>query len=128
MEQEQPATVSAWDVLKPNADKLKGLDRLLRGVGMLALSSLRDNVTIATLLEAHAATRPQHPALVFEDRVWTYAQFNAAANRYARTLRDGGVRPGEVVGVLLDNRPETLLLVAALAKLGAAAGMCNTKQ
>ncbi len=128
MRNEAPDTLSAWDVLKPGADKIRGLDRLFKGMGLLALSRFKDNVTIATLLESHAATQPQHPALTFENRKLTYAQFNAAANRYARVLKDGNITRGDVVGVLLDNRPETLLLIAALAKLGAAAAMCNTRQ
>lgn len=123
-----PATLSPWDVVKPSADKLVGIDRVLKGAGLLALSRFRDNVTIATLMETHAKTRPHHPALAFEGKSWTYEQFNAAANRHARALRDGGIGRGDVVGVLLDNRLETLQLVMALAKLGAAAGMCNTKQ
>ncbi|GAB3671338.1 long-chain-acyl-CoA synthetase [Salinisphaera aquimarina] len=121
-------TISAWDVLKPSADKLSGIDRLLRGVGLLLMSNFRDNMTIATLIEAHAGRRPHHDALTFETQRYNYAQLNACANRFARSLKAGGVGKGDVVGVLLGNRPETLILVAALAKLGAAAAMCNTKQ
>ena len=121
-------TLNVWDVLKPTPDKLRGADRLLKGAGLLLQSKFRDRMTIATLLEAHAGRRPEHPALTFEGQRWTYAQFNALANRYARTFKAGGIGAGDVVGVLLDNRPEALIAVAALAKLGAAAAMCNTKQ
>ena len=121
-------TLSVWDVLKPTADKLTGVDRLLMGGGILLKSKFKDNLTIATLIEDHAGRRPQQDAITFENQRYTYAQLNAQANRYARTLKTGGVGRGDVVGVLLDNRPETLIIVAALAKLGAAAAMCNTKQ
>ncbi|MES1923717.1 long-chain-acyl-CoA synthetase [Salinisphaera sp. T31B1] len=121
-------TISAWQLLRPTADKLSGVDRLLKGVGLLLMSRFRENMTIATLIEAHAGKRPQQDALTYLDQRYTYAQFNAAANRFARTLKAGGIGHGDVVAILLDNRPETLLLVAALAKLGAAAAMCNTKQ
>jgi len=128
MSQSERDTLNVWDVLKPTAAKLAGLDRLLMGAGMLLVSRFRDNLTIATLIEHHAGRRPQQDALTFENQRYTYAQFNGQANRFARVLKDGGIGRGDVVGVLLDNRPETLLLVAALAKLGAAAAMCNTKQ
>lgn len=121
-------TVSVWDVLKPTADKLAGLDRLMLGAGLLLKSKFKNNLTIATLIEKHAGQSPQRDALTFEDQRYTYAQFNAEANRYARALKSGGVGHGDVVGVLMENRPEVLIIVAALAKLGAAAAMCNTKQ
>jgi len=121
-------TISAWDVLKPSADKFKGLHQLVRGGGLLARSRFSDKLTIATLVERHARRRGRQDALTFEDQRWSYAEFNAAANRYARALKAGGVASGDVVGVLIGNRPETLVLVTALAKLGAAAAMCNTKQ
>lgn len=128
MDESRRDIVTAWDVLKPSIHNLRGADRLLKGAGLLLRSRFRDDMTIATLVEAHARRRPEHPALLFEDRRWSYAQFNAAANRYARTLAIGGVGTGDVVGVLLENRPETLLLVAATAKLGAVAAMCNSRQ
>jgi acyl-CoA synthetase (AMP-forming)/AMP-acid ligase II len=121
-------TLSIWDVLRPTADKLRGVDRLLMGAGILLKSRFKDNLTIATLIEGHAGRRPQHDAVTFENQRYTYAQLNAQANRFARTLKAGGIGHGDVVGVLLDNRPEALIVVAALAKLGAAAAMCNTKQ
>lgn len=128
MSQPERDTLNIWDVVKPTAEKMAGLDRLLAGVGLLLKSRFSDNLSIATLIENHAARRPQHDALTFENQRYTYARFNAQANRFARVLKQGGIGRGDVVGVLLDNRPETLLLVAALAKLGAAAAMCNTKQ
>lgn len=128
MSDSQRSVVTAWDVLKPTRDQFENLGAVARGVAMLARSQFVDRLTIATLIEQHAARRPQHPALVFEARQWTYAEFNAAANRYARVLAAAGVGSGDVVALLADNRPDTLMLVAALAKLGAAAAMCNTKQ
>ncbi len=128
MSDSQRAVVTAWDVLKPTRDQFEHLGAVARGVGMLARSRFRDRLTMATLIEDHAARRPQHPALVFEGREWTYADFNIAANRLARVLASAGIGAGDVVALLVDNRPETLMLVAAAAKLGAAAAMCNTKQ
>lgn len=121
-------TLNAWDVLKPSADKFTNLGAMMRGVSMLAKSRFGDMPTLARLVERHAARRPQHVAVTFESQRISYAQFNATANRYARTLKDAGIGAGDVVAVLIDNRPETLMLVAALSKIGAAAAMCNTKQ
>ncbi|AWN15979.1 long-chain-acyl-CoA synthetase [Salinisphaera sp. LB1] len=128
MSDSQRSIVTAWDVVKPTRDQFENLGAVARGIGMLVRSRFRDRLTIATLIEAHAAHRPQHPALAFEGREWTYAEFNAAANRLARVLAAAGIGADDVLALLVDNRPETLMLVAAAAKLGAAAAMCNTKQ
>ncbi|MGN8158725.1 long-chain-acyl-CoA synthetase [Salinisphaera sp. RV14] len=128
MSDSQRSIVTAWDVVKPTRDQFENPGAVARGIGMLVRSRFRDRLTIATLIEAHAAHRPQHPALAFEGREWTYAEFNAAANRFARVLAAAGIGAGDVLALLVENRPETLMLVAAAAKLGAAAAMCNSKQ
>ncbi|MES0873746.1 long-chain-acyl-CoA synthetase [Sinimarinibacterium thermocellulolyticum] len=84
--------------------------------------------SIGRVLEKLAASQPRHPALRFEERVWTYSEFNAWANRIASMLRQQGVRAGDSVAILMENRPEVLACVAATVKLGAIAGMINHQQ
>ncbi|MBW1683621.1 MAG: AMP-binding protein [Deltaproteobacteria bacterium] len=75
------------------------------------------NGTIAEILRAHAAN--DAPALLFEDRRWTYREYvQACAERAALLLslrRDGPFH----VGVLLDNVPEYPMLLGAAALAGA---------
>jgi len=60
----------------------------------------------------HAATRPDHPAIIMtgSGEQMTYGELDAAANRFARVLRSRGMGPhadgGDAFGVLLENRPE----------------------
>ena len=49
-------------------------------------------------------------------------------NRYANFLWDRGFRKGDAVAILLENRPEVLVTVGALAKIGAVASLINTNQ
>jgi fatty-acyl-CoA synthase len=74
--------------------------------------------TIAEILRGHAAN--DAPALLFEDRRWTYREYvQACAERAALLLslrRDGPFH----VGVLLDNVPEYPMLLGATALAGAA--------
>lgn len=120
--------VTLWDIVKPDPKRLRGLGRVGRGVGLLVCARLFERISIGMLVEHHAGARPQHPALCFEGREYSYAEFNATANRYARALKAAGIRHGDTVAVLLENRPETLIAVTAIVKLGATAAMCNTKQ
>ncbi|MFJ6671323.1 amino acid adenylation domain-containing protein [Actinosynnema sp. NPDC091369] len=79
-----------------------------------------DDRTAHEVVAAHARTRPGATALVFEDRTTTYGELDAAANRLAHHLLDSGVRPGDLVGVLLDRRTELVVALLAVLKAGAA--------
>ncbi|MFE9749521.1 amino acid adenylation domain-containing protein [Saccharothrix saharensis] len=79
-----------------------------------------DDRTAHEIIAAHAHTRPDATALVFEGRTTTYRELDAAANRLAHHLLDSGVRPGDLVGVLLDRRAELVVALLAVLKAGAA--------
>ncbi len=72
-------------------------------------------------LEVHSRFRPEAEALVDIDngRRWTYSQLHRDSLRWAARLRDSGVRPGDRVAVLAQNRGETFALLFACAGLGA---------
>jgi fatty-acyl-CoA synthase len=75
---------------------------------------------LADVPAAHAAVRPHAPALRFEGRDWSYAEFAAACDGLARTLWHGWrVRPGDRVAWLGANHPAQLMLLFALARIGA---------
>ncbi len=76
-------------------------------------------MNIGHALTHHARFRPQHPAFVFEDRVQTYAEFNAYVNRMAHALAGAGIRKGDKVAAVLPNCPELWALYWAAAKTGA---------
>ena len=110
---------------------LKGLPDtpiVLRGLWNLATVKPATKLSIGLVVERHAERTPQAVALVFEGRQWTYQAFNAWANRIAASLASAGVKPGDSVAILMENRAETLACVTAVVKLGAAAGMLNHQQ
>ncbi|MEL6237312.1 MAG: acyl-CoA synthetase, partial [Pseudomonadota bacterium] len=65
---------------------------------------------------AHAATRPDHPAIIMtgSGARMTYGELEAASNRFAHLLRARGMGPsaegGDAFGVLLENRLEYFVL------------------
>ena len=81
---------------------------------------------IARLVEDKAERLADRTAVVFEGASVTWAELNASANRYARTLESLGVARGDTVSVLMENRIEILTTIVALSKLGAIAGLINT--
>lgn len=74
--------------------------------------------SVAALLLARA--EDDNPALLFEDQSWTWREFVAEAQVRAEVLRRLRVpdRPWHI-GVLMDNEPEYLFLIAGAALCGA---------
>src|SRR5918995_6796648 len=73
--------------------------------------------TIAELVRARAAD--EHPAILFEDESWSYAEYVTACAERAALLGELR-RPGPFhVGVLLDNVPEFAMWLGAAAVSGA---------
>jgi acyl-CoA synthetase (AMP-forming)/AMP-acid ligase II len=125
---ESPQPIAARDLLRALARLAPEARRALRGG--LGMAGLKAGTTgsIGLLLEQCAREHPARTALLFEGRRWTYREFNAWSNRLAARLRAAGVRRGDTVGILFENRPVMLALVAAVSKLGAVAGMLNPNQ
>ncbi len=120
--------VSFGDVLRGALKTLP--DTLTVNRGLFNLVTLKPDTlnSIGLLIQRHAERTPSAPALLFEDQRWTYAEFNAWANRIAAVLKAQGVGSGDAVAILMENRPEVLACVAAAVKLGAVAGMLNHQQ
>jgi len=78
-------------------------------------------ITIADWIERWARERPEAPAIFFQDRVVTYRDLDCGANRYARWAYAQGLRKGDVVTLLMDNRPEYLMAWIGLVKNGCVA-------
>ena len=55
--------------------------------------------TLPDLIRAHAAERPDHPALVEGSQRMTYGSLAALMDRVASALQRDGVRSGEVVAI-----------------------------
>lgn len=119
------STVRLRDIARGALAGLPDTLGTLRGVGTLLKVRLGASLSVGAMVERNADAHPEHPALLFEERRWTYAEFNAWANRLAHALRRAGVAAGDTVALLMENHAGTLACVAALAKLGAVAGMLN---
>jgi crotonobetaine/carnitine-CoA ligase len=78
--------------------------------------------TLAEVVRAAAARWTDRIAWVFEhtDQQLTFAEIDRRSDALAALLVGLGVRSGDRVAVMLDNRPEFPLCWLALAKLGAA--------
>lgn len=82
-------------------------------------------MNIASIL-IHAVERyPNHEALVFLGRRWTYESWNARINRFAQALAELGVRPFDRVALYLSTNEASVTTYFACQKLGAVAVPMN---
>ena len=76
------------------------------------------------LFESRARATPDAIAVAHASdgghRCLTYGQLNADANRLARLLAAGGVRPGDRVGICMERGVHQIVAVLAIVKAGAA--------
>ena len=107
---------------------LPRVPRMLQGLYYAGIRNRERQLSLAWALERATRLFPDSPALMDESRRLSYRQFNAWANRLAWTFKADGVRHGDVVAVMLENRLELLAVLAALAKLGAIGALLNTSQ
>ncbi len=77
--------------------------------------------TLRAMFAAACARAPQACVLVCEGRQVSYAQCDAIAQRLAGGLAARGVQAGARVVMFIDNRPEFVFVLLALAHLGAIA-------
>lgn len=73
----------------------------------------------SSILDHHLAQRPDAVAVTQEDRRLTVRTLHDRVNRLAAGLTELGIGRGDVVGLLLHNRPEFLELVYAVNRVGA---------
>ncbi|MGW0159042.1 long-chain-acyl-CoA synthetase FadD6 [Mycobacterium sp. NPDC003323] len=114
------------------ATKIPGLildaPAIVRGVltGMGARPTAK--TSIGKVFQERAAQYGDKVFLKFEDQQITYRKANETVNRYAAVLAAKGVGHGDVVGIMLRNSPDSVLLMLATVKCGATAGMLNYHQ
>ncbi|WP_327097049.1 amino acid adenylation domain-containing protein [Nocardia vinacea] len=72
------------------------------------------------LIEHTVRAYPNAPAVEFGDRIMSYSQLNAYANRIARQLVAVGVKMGDAVGLCVDRSIDQIAAVVGIVKAGCA--------
>jgi acyl-coenzyme A synthetase/AMP-(fatty) acid ligase len=105
-------------------------DRIYRfyraGKGLL-FANPASNQTIAFQFEQHATgENAGRPFLIYRDRRFTYAEANKQVNRHSSAFKGLGLKKGDVVALVMENRPEFLWHYLGAAKLGVIVSLINT--
>lgn len=86
----------------------------------------KKNLTIADIFHTNVAKSPEKVAIVSETHSWTFRQLNEFSNRIANVFHSHGYKKGDVVGLLLENRPEFVGTWLGLSKIGVITPLINT--
>jgi fatty-acyl-CoA synthase len=101
---------------------------MVRGALTGLLARPGSKASIGTVFADRAARHGGRVFLRFGEQQLTYGEANATANRYAAVLAARGVGHGDVVGLMLRNSADAVLMMLAVVKCGAVAGMVNYHQ
>ena len=76
-------------------------------------------INLATLIEASAKDYPTNTAVIFNDRKFSYAELNGAANMFANALSKLGIGKGDNVALMMPNLPYFPIAYYGILKTGA---------
>lgn len=77
------------------------------------------NKTVAQLFEEQVEKTPDNIAVVFEDKKLTYRELNEKSNQLANYLRNKGIKPNDIIGIMLPRSLELLISILGVLKSGA---------
>ncbi|KLO31327.1 long-chain-acyl-CoA synthetase [Mycolicibacter heraklionensis] len=101
---------------------------ILRGLWTGLRARPTSKASIGKVFQDCAARFSDRVFIRFGEQQLTYREANETVNRYAAVLAARGVGHGDVVGIMLRNSPDAVLMMLAIAKCGGVAGMLNYHQ
>jgi citronellyl-CoA synthetase len=125
---EHSDVITITDVAERIPKLLKKLPHVVHGLILANDTSPTKPMGFGCEFERAARENPYGIALYYRDVQYTYTQFNEWANKIAHYLLSCGIKKGDVVTLLIENRPELLVTSLACAKVGAIAALVNCSQ
>ncbi len=84
------------------------------------------NASLAHMFEEAVDQYSSRPFMYFDDEIWTYERTNKAANTLAKYLVSRGVNHSDRVVLFMQNRPDYIVTLLALNKIGAIGVLINS--
>lgn len=102
---------------------------VIQGLGSFALTMKKREIfgwTIADGIETACDTFGNKKAIVFNHQEqYTFKNWDQKANQIARWAQKVGIKKGEVVALVMENRPEFMFFWSGLSKIGAVGALIN---
>jgi fatty-acyl-CoA synthase len=110
---------------RPQTPKLSPSKDWVRALELTARIEKAPTRTLPVVIEELAATAPDAPALLSEREQFTFAELAGRARRYARWALGEGLGKGDVVALVMSNRPEYLAVWLGLSRVGVVTALIN---
>lgn len=82
--------------------------------------------SIRDVIESAVRKRPDKVFFLFQDKQFTFEEFDRNINQVANGFRKLGVKKGDRVAVMMNNKPELAFIWLGLSKIGAVFTPINT--
>ncbi|MBY8986686.1 MAG: AMP-binding protein [Candidatus Lokiarchaeota archaeon] len=83
---------------------------------------------VGSYLEYQANQIPNRPAILFEDKCWTWDELNQESNRFANYFLNLGLKYDDVVAIIMENCPEYLFSSTGINKIQGISSLINVNQ
>ena len=98
----------------------------LRALELTAPIARNRDRTLSTVIDELAETAGGAPALLSDRECLSYHALAERSNRYARWALDQGLARGDIVGLLMPNRPEYMAIWLGITRVGGVVALLNT--
>ena len=124
----QTDIITIGDVATRLPNFITKVPHILSGLKQAYLRTPASPTGLGIAFEKAVKRNPQGIALLFEDQSYSYQALNEWANQIAHYYLSLGAKKGDVIAVMVENRPELIATIVALAKIGVTIALVNTSQ
>lgn len=124
----QTDIITIGDVATRLPNFITKVPHILSGLKQAYLRTPASPTGLGIAFEKAVKRNPQGIALLFEDQSYSYRALNEWANQIAHYYLSLGAKKGDVIAVMVENRPELITTIVALAKIGVTIALVNTSQ
>ncbi|MFA5120156.1 long-chain-acyl-CoA synthetase [Zavarzinia sp.] len=120
------AKLDPTGVVERASTEVRYLRSMIEALRRIAAIRLDGPYTVVQMVEQQARRARKHPAIIFEGKETSWLELDARANQIAHWAQSVGVEKGDVVALMMANRPEFIITWLGLAKAGATIALINT--
>lgn len=124
----QTDIITLSDVATRLPNFITKVPHILNGLQQAYIRTPTSPAGLGIAFEKAVKRNPQGTALLFEEQSYSYQALNEWANQIAHYYLSIGAKKGDVIAVMVENRPELIATIVALAKIGVTIALVNTSQ